>query len=1259
MEQILQFVSALQTWATNVSSIFAFSINQNRPASIEEATSSGSNKKIEDYRSGYPQFSALIAAYNGFFICRRFCRLRARVLLLKQDRLTLLEQQLDQVDQDETMPLFLGKMRGDRNQQRTKLMAEIEACLSDYDSFLGKTHQILNMKTASPQDIKSLQNWLDGTGGLSGNETTFLDQRRDLTTLVSSEDDTTKDLETWVEKKFIKYYPGFRELAAHDASSNTKVYIYCGSLIQRVARLTLVCLVLFLLILPILVCGFVAMFLVSEVFAANMEELDFDIVSLEASVQQLSSSDPEYLCAVLKLTTKLRTRYLSDKVRRRIDLDNCIRLTSKAIEDSDPQNQRGAQSTTVDEIRRTLFSASLDRFNLEGSDDCLDRTIILHHKIYGESPVDKPNSRTPATVAMMQGGLLRLRFKRKRDERDLHASIDFLSHAVKYVNEDVRCHQREIGNLGQYYLLLHDQLDTRYRKDGAKEDLDKSTDTLDTLIHLKNISDSDRSLALKALCSHLVFRVERAELDESRKDCKRLAQCISGIIDTDNDPKAIAHFLGLVVRILQIPVATEVDEVLDLVSKLVEMKPGDHPDGAIAWSSFSSQKLRMMEQEASIAAYPNDTHRVSLKNQLLWRTDRSSYSNNPFDIAEAAISSASQALQRLALDDPNRSRLMTILGMAYAIDWGIDDNKWALAKRHFLDALHHRHSPLSERMRAGACLYRHASRRREWELAYEISGTMVNFYPKILLHSSTSSDKQHIVRKIPAGSNSSFAFPAAAAAQAAIMAGKGPFRALELLEAGRGLVADSFRGLRPDVLKLQVGDPVRAQQFQGLLEDINSSDAHKASKDDANHKFDELVNDIRSNPEYGDFLTSPSLEAIQKIAEEGPIVTIFTQEFICAAIIVRNDHKPVVVDLPRLKKEEMSQYPPLNSEHLSAEKMQEMLEWLWDCVAEPILENLGFKSALEDNWPRVFWVPTGPLAQFPIHAAGYHIGSDRKTVLDRVMSTYAPSIKALIYGRQSQHPIPPPSERQALLVSMEETPGRNGRLPHATKEVEIVQEACERYGLKAQRPPSARKGDVIDLLPRCTIFHFAGHGQTDTLDPSRSRLLLTDWETAPLTVGSLMDTNVGVQGQFRFLAYLSACGTGRTDFESLSDESIHLISAFQLAGFQHVIGTLWEVNDGMCEDIAKIFYEEIFKALSDRMSNRLVCWALHTATRQMRDRWLQERAKSRSHRKKKRSLASGIARLSLGIDRDDGIFRDLRRKADPPLSWIPYVHFGI
>ena len=118
-----------------------------------------------------------------------------------------------------------------------------------------------------------------------------------------------------------------------------------------------------------------------------------------------------------------------------------------------------------------------------------------------------------------------------------------------------------------------------------------------------------------------------------------------------------------------------------------------------------------------------------------------------------------------------------------------------------------------------------------------------------------------------------------------------------------------------------------------------------------------------------------------------------------------------------------------------------------------------------------------------------------------------------------------------------------------------------------------RREEVLEHLQACKIFYFAGHGRLDPLDPSRSCLLLEDWKESPLTVGDLCDYKI--QESSPFLGYLSACLTGANKVDRLVDERIHLASAFQLAGFRHVIGTLWEVSDSHCVDVARVVYETI------------------------------------------------------------------------------------
>jgi CHAT domain-containing protein len=85
---------------------------------------------------------------------------------------------------------------------------------------------------------------------------------------------------------------------------------------------------------------------------------------------------------------------------------------------------------------------------------------------------------------------------------------------------------------------------------------------------------------------------------------------------------------------------------------------------------------------------------------------------------------------------------------------------------------------------------------------------------------------------------------------------------------------------------------------------------------------------------------------------------------------------------------------------------------------------------------------------------------------------------------------------------------------------------------------------VLSRLANARWAHFSCHGIPEP-DPAESHLLLTD---GPLPVRFIADLEL----PNAYLAYLSAC-TSAYGGTSLLDESIHIASAFQLAGFQHVI----------------------------------------------------------------------------------------------------------
>lgn len=85
--------------------------------------------------------------------------LRTRLLLLKQDRLTVLEEQLAKVDTEETNLLSLGSVRADSNDTRKNLIVDIDAALVEYGSF-----QVLGSSQRTNLTLHQTSYWR-GTSG--------------------------------------------------------------------------------------------------------------------------------------------------------------------------------------------------------------------------------------------------------------------------------------------------------------------------------------------------------------------------------------------------------------------------------------------------------------------------------------------------------------------------------------------------------------------------------------------------------------------------------------------------------------------------------------------------------------------------------------------------------------------------------------------------------------------------------------------------------------------------------------------------------------------------------------------------------------------------------------------------------------------------------------------------------------------------------------------------------------------------------------
>ena len=161
---------------------------------------------------------------------------------------------------------------------------------------------------------------------------------------------------------------------------------------------------------------------------------------------------------------------------------------------------------------------------------------------------------------------------------------------------------------------------------------------------------------------------------------------------------------------------------------------------------------------------------------------------------------------------------------------------------------------------------------------------------------------------------------------------------------------------------------------------------------------------------------------------------------------------------------------------------------------------------------------------------------------------------------------------------------------------------------------------VLESLETCRIAHFACHGASDSLDPSNSGLILQKSSNEPgevfeqdrLTAHRIAELQLG----HTQIAYLSACSTAENKAARLTDEVIHVVSGFQVAGFPHVVGCLWPAGDSECVEVARRFYSSV-----------------------LRQSWLATG----------NGVASALQEAVMAVRAED---------MDMPLNWAQFVHYG-
>ncbi|MDH6710135.1 CHAT domain-containing protein/tetratricopeptide (TPR) repeat protein [Kitasatospora sp. MAA19] len=766
------------------------------------------------------------------------------------------------------------------------------------------------------------------------------------------------------------------------------------------------------------------------------------------------------------------------------------------------------------------------------------------------------------------------RYVQQGDPHNIDDAITYLelaAAAAPYVERPLRL--TELGSAYRQRSACH----------GLSADLDHAVDCHEQALDLADANAAERVMILVNL--GLAYGA-RNEFSAVATDLKRAIECLEKAMDTptqDPDQRLAAMAnAGLFYqrRFQSDSDSVDLDRSIELQISVVDATPPDHPRYAGRMANLAVACAARYEKDGrradldraldladrAVAATPGDSPalpiRLSVRGDARlhrYLTDRGSGE------LDRAIKDLRQALDATPDGHPQVAPVVAQLARAHLVP-----GAQALAPdRQTLEAWEARlesargASP-SGRALAGRNLGTLANACGQYDLAARVLDVAVKLMPAVPLRGTSWTDRERRFGEHRGLVSQAFA------AHCALL---DPLRAVQQAELGRGMQLATVLDAHDDLTDLDRELPQLARPFRQVRKELAGSSASQSVFWD---RYGDLVARIREHPGFTRFLMTPRVEELRRAAAGGTVVLVNCGRDRADAILIRSEGDLQQVPLPGLSSSDVEAQAEsmVDSAHTGRgdRMMADRLAWLWDTVVRPVGD--AFPSG---NTPhRVWWLPIGLLGLFPLHAAG-HPG--RPGALDAFVSSYTPTLRILAHA----HDRPSEAARRQLTVALSNTSGLPG-LPGALAEaLDLHRRHPDQLPLLNQ---DATIGQVAAGLSTATWAHFACHALADYSAPSNGGLCLTDGvltipEISRLT---LADTQ---------LAYLSACSTGYRNLEHV-DESLNLASAFQLAGFRHVIASLWPLNDSFGAVVSRTFYGELSGAADD--SPR----ALHQTTLELR-----------------------------------------------------------
>lgn len=905
--------------------------------------------------------------------------------------------------------------------------------------------------------------------------------------------------------------------------------------------------------------------------AGDPADLDTAVDAADAAVAAVPADHPEHGARLSDLGSALLLRYINRGDQA--DLDRAVGCARDAVAAARPDHP---------DLGRYLSNLAYAlRLRATANDDPadLDAAVAAGEEAVAWLPPGRPER---AGYLVNLASALASRFQRSGDWADLDGAVERSREAVEQTPDDHADLPGQWNNLG---LILQ----VRFERTGGLADADEAVMLARRVLTATPADHAERPLYLINLATTLRVRFHHtgdlADLDDAVQAGREavaslpethperggylsnLSNALRARFDERKEPDDLAAALDAAERAVAATAggagrAKYLSNLSAVLLSLVEHDPAarDRLDAAIATAAEAVK--------TTPAGYPDrGRYLANLGNALITR-------GRPEDLARA-VEVTAEAVRTTPPGDPDHTGFLFTAGQAqYTADpsGGVPE-AWRAAARS--------RTGLAADMRLRAAWAWGEAAAAAGDAADAAAGyaTAVALLPVLAWRGlDRAVREQHLWRWSGLASD---------ACAWALRTGD-PRRAVELLEQGRSITWNQVVQTRADLTAARAAAPelvARLDELRAALDapapvtDLDTPTALdreriiQAQRRLA-EEWDEIVDRIRSIDGLETFLAAVPYEQLAAEACEGPIVVVNLSRYGCCAIALTKN-APVVVDLPTLTRTATAERAnALLQTRLTAESertlanvraaqrvLLDTLAWLYDTVVTPVLTALAplLDGATGDaSQPRIWWCPTGPLTMLPLHAAGHHAAGRTDTLLDRVVSSYLPTIGALHRARI------PGSAAPARALVVDQAAARHGldQLPFAAQEARRVRRRLP--GGRDLSGAAATADAVLAGLADHAWAHLSCHGGQHLTDPASSALYLHD---RPLTVAEI----AGHRFPGGQLAYLSACETSTGGVRAL-DEAMHLSAAFQVAGFRHVIATLWTIIDDRSIEIADEVY---------------------------------------------------------------------------------------